>query len=456
MPRRVLLLVLVGGLGLIAWAGVLVARDQHFRTELREAKRELRKQRTDQAKERLTRLARRWPGQGEVEYWLGTCELAGGSADAALEAWSRVPARAPEAGLAALASGRLAMERFRYSLAERCLERAILERGANGDEARWLLARLHWLTGRHDEYRQFLRREVERSRDPFANLRLLWTTEHDGYPVEGMREEINQARRVAPKDDRVWLALADLATRTGHLDEAAEYLTRCEGACPGDPAVWRASPVEQESTAALARLSKTEAQFDAGTGTLADSLDVGGSLKNDKPSGPHAAIIPKFVDEAESRGLAFTFDNGRTDQCQLPETMSGGVGLLDFDGDGWLDIYAIQGGKFPPPPGPAPFGDRLFRNRGDGRFVDVTCASGLANHPQVATRDGGGSYLSSSDHRLHFGLAHTEVVDQVDVTWPSGRHDTYRARATNNGYPIVEGNSAVSRLPDFKRATNGR
>ena len=51
--------------------------------------------------------------------------------------------------------------------------------------------------------------------------------------------------------------------------------------------------------------------------------------------------------------------------------MSGGVGLLDYDGDGWLDVYAVQGGPFPPAEHP-PCGDRLFRNRGDGTFEDVT------------------------------------------------------------------------------------
>ena len=62
----------------------------------------------------------------------------------------------------------------------------------------------------------------------------------------------------------------------------------------------------------------------------------------------------------------------------MPETASGGVGLFDYNGDGWLDIYFVQGGPFPPGPGRPSPGDRLFRNRGDGTFDDVTTESGVS------------------------------------------------------------------------------
>ena len=66
---------------------------------------------------------------------------------------------------------------------------------------------------------------------------------------------------------------------------------------------------------------------------------------------PGASILrrkPRFVDDAEPAGLRFTFDNGLETLHQMPETMSGGVGLLDYDGDGWLDVYVVQGGQVSP------------------------------------------------------------------------------------------------------------
>src|SRR5262249_228051 len=88
-----------------------------------------------------------------------------------------------------------------------------------------------------------------------------------------------------------------------------------------------------------------------------------------------------FRDDAEAVGLKFLFDNGKTPQFLLPETMSGGVGLIDFDGDGWLDIYCLQGGPLATGGGRSEavggLTDQLFRNRGDGTFEDVTEETGL-------------------------------------------------------------------------------
>jgi hypothetical protein len=68
--------------------------------------------------------------------------------------------------------------------------------------------------------------------------------------------------------------------------------------------------------------------------------------------------------------------------------MVGGVGLLDFDGDGWLDIYFVNGAKLedPMPPGKQPdksdprFWNRLYRNHHDGTFTDITEKAGVKGH----------------------------------------------------------------------------
>jgi enediyne biosynthesis protein E4 len=89
----------------------------------------------------------------------------------------------------------------------------------------------------------------------------------------------------------------------------------------------------------------------------------------------HDDCRASFTDVATSVGLAFTHIRGATGQYQLPETMGSGVAWLDYDGDGWMDLYVVQSGPYPPQ-GNAAAQDRLFRNV-RGRFVDVTREAGL-------------------------------------------------------------------------------
>ena len=215
MRRRVWMLAIGLAAALAVWFAVRAVENWRFQTELRQAQRDLSARRFGSAGVRLARLAQRWPGRGEVEYSLGECEMARGHAEAAIAAWGRVPDQAPEAPIAALSRGRAAMGTGRYGLAETCLDRALRMGGDPANEARRLLAHLHWITGRHDEYRSFLRRELDHTRDPVETLRLLWALDHEPHPIEGVRRELEKAASMAPDDDRVWLAQADLATRCG-------------------------------------------------------------------------------------------------------------------------------------------------------------------------------------------------------------------------------------------------
>ncbi|HEV3341637.1 MAG TPA: CRTAC1 family protein, partial [Pirellulales bacterium] len=173
--------------------------------------------------------------------------------------------------------------------------------------------------------------------------------------------------------------LAGLAESLGRRFEAQGWWTLRAHAAPSD----------SSAAQAVSRLRQPpESAPVARDVMLADLLsDVDPELKagSDQTERSHlhmAAIVPHFTDQAERAGLVFVFDNGRSPQRQLPETTAGGVGLLDYDGDGWLDVYVVQGGTFPPSPTSPNAGDRLFRNLGDGTFEDATERSGIARLAQ--------------------------------------------------------------------------
>jgi hypothetical protein len=86
------------------------------------------------------------------------------------------------------------------------------------------------------------------------------------------------------------------------------------------------------------------------------------------------------VDVSEEAGLEFVMISGRPDKYQIYEANTGGVAWLDYDLDGLLDIYLVNGSyrlSFEPPPGEQATSSALYRNRGDGTFRDVTREAGV-------------------------------------------------------------------------------
>jgi thioredoxin-like negative regulator of GroEL len=122
-----------------------------------------------------------------------------------------------------------------------------------------------------------------------------------------------------------------------------------------------------------------------GSRTLADMLpEIAGPTGRAAADSLEAARSTiSFNDDAEVVGLRFVQENGDVAGRLIPPvTASGGVGLIDIDNDGWLDVFVIQGGSFPPDPRSTNSGDRLFRNRGNGTFEDVTGRSDIARMPR--------------------------------------------------------------------------
>src|SRR5579863_5797271 len=98
-------------------------------------------------------------------------------------------------------------------------------------------------------------------------------------------------------------------------------------------------------------------------------------------------VIPgKFKDVTSELGIDFRYQSSHTSKKYLVETMGPGVALFDFDNDGRLDIFLVNGapltdptpkGTIPQKTGPQDW-NRLFHQKSDGTFEDVTEKAGLS------------------------------------------------------------------------------
>jgi hypothetical protein len=96
------------------------------------------------------------------------------------------------------------------------------------------------------------------------------------------------------------------------------------------------------------------------------------------PSADQRGAPVRFVDVAREAGVTFRHTSGRSGRLYLPETFGAGCAFLDYDRDGRLDLFLVNGAALPGYPRKGPFYPALYRNRGDGRFEDVTRRAGLA------------------------------------------------------------------------------
>ena len=94
---------------------------------------------------------------------------------------------------------------------------------------------------------------------------------------------------------------------------------------------------------------------------------------------PHASAPIQFVDITAAAGIKWNLKALAPGARYLIETMGGGGGFIDYNGDGLLDIYLICYSQTPQPAGASKLKDVLYRNNGDGTFTDVTESAGIAN-----------------------------------------------------------------------------
>ena len=94
-----------------------------------------------------------------------------------------------------------------------------------------------------------------------------------------------------------------------------------------------------------------------------------------------------FSDITEPAGIRFRHVNSASPEKYLVETMGSGVALFDYDGDGRLDIFFVNGGRVPGVTDPSPVRHALYRNLGEGRFRDQTSISRNQGQRGLWTRD---------------------------------------------------------------------
>jgi hypothetical protein len=147
-----------------------------------------------------------------------------------------------------------------------------------------------------------------------------------------------------------------------------------------------------------------------------------------KPPTQNATGI-SFEDRQPQSGVDFVLNNGTTVDKPIIDSIPGGVALLDYDNDGFLDIFFTNGARIPSLSKEVPgFYNRLYHNNHDGTFTDVTEKAGLSGTGYsigVAAADFDNDdwtdlYVTGINHNILYRNNHdgtfTDVTDKAGVS----------------------------------------
>ena len=192
-----------------------------------------------------------------------------------------------------------------------------------------------------------------------------------GERLKAVRREFNPLRKKGlPRDAKLYYRLGKLCLDARLIAEARAWFE----------AALSVAPTLAEARVELETLAGTPDTLPIALArpTLREAPEVLEAQRGDRQHpelrGARDSSSMRFLPEA---GLMYRYDCGASDRLFLAETMGGGVGLIDYDGDGWLDIYFVNGCSIPVDPANPPSPNRLFRNHRDGTFRDVTASAGV-------------------------------------------------------------------------------
>jgi hypothetical protein len=113
---------------------------------------------------------------------------------------------------------------------------------------------------------------------------------------------------------------------------------------------------------------------------LTAGIGLAGNLTSpsaEVPSQQSSPIAVRYTDIRESAGITFRQDSTQTDEKYYLETMGTGVGWIDYDQDGLMDVFFVQSAATDIYKPPAPLRSALYHNNGDGTFTDITDKAGV-------------------------------------------------------------------------------